>query len=144
MLLPVKPFTTETPSSFAAIAVFLCCPLADAFRIPVAVDVIRQDLGVTSIDVVADRLSDEVSGNGETLHAVGIEEVALGLAVGGVCLVDLTVVAPTGEFHTIVAKSLGLLDHGFTIEIGPLAGEKSDGTCHEYFELDGMDECVSE
>ena len=51
------------------------------------------------------------------------EEIALGLAVSGVGFVDFEVIAPAGEFETVITEILGFLRHCFARQIGPLAGE---------------------
>ena len=71
-----------------------------------------------------------MSGDGEAFHASGIELCALGIAVGLIGFIDLEMVAPAAEFHAIVAEGLGFLNDGVEREIGPLAGEKSDGSAH--------------
>ena len=48
---------------------------------------------------------------------------AAGIAVGLVGLGDFKVVAPAGEFHTVVAEGFGFLEHGVDRQIGPLTGE---------------------
>lgn len=104
--------------------------LAHAFGITVTVDVVGQDLRVALVDVVTHRLADQVAGNGEALHAVFVQQLTFGLAVGGVGFVDFEVVAPAAEFDTVIAEGLGFFDDGFAGKVGPLAGEEGDGSCH--------------
>ena len=88
---------------------------ADAFRFAVAPDIGRQDALVPGINVVADRLADEVAGNRERGEAIAGEDVPAFLAVAfvGNGLVHIEMVAPTGEFEAVEAKALGFLAHRF-------------------------------
>jgi hypothetical protein len=107
-------------------------PLAHALGVAVAPDVGRQDGLVALVDVVADRLADEVAGDGVAGQAVVLEErplvVDVFLARGGG--IDIEVVAPAGELDTIVAHLLDERGEFFEGEVGPLAGEQGDGTGH--------------
>ena len=104
--------------------------LAHAFRIAVAIDVARQNLRMTRVDVVAHGLADEMGGDGVALHAGFLQLGALGIAVGLVRLLHFKVVAPAGKFDTVITEGLGLLDHGINGKIGPLAGEECDWAWH--------------
>ena len=84
------------------------------------------------VDVVADGLTDEVVGDGETSQAVVGEQFPLGFdRLGGPHGVDIEVVAPAGEFESVVAHALGEGREFFERQIGPLAGEKSNGSGHD-------------
>jgi len=85
---------------------------------------------VARVDVVADGLADEVVGNRETRQAVIGEQFPLLFNVFRVDRIDVEVVAPTGEFKTIVAHVFGERGEFFKGKIGPLAGEQGDGTGH--------------
>lgn len=78
---------------------------------------------MASVDFIADRLTHEVRADGVAFHAGLLELSALGIAVFLVRLGDFEVIAPAGEFHAVVAKGLGLLEHGSQRQISPLAGE---------------------
>ena len=87
------------------------------------------------VDVVADRLADQVGGDGEDAAGRVLSSRARlrrrsSRVVG---LVDLEVVAPAGEFQAVVAEGLGLLAHGLDGQVGPLAGEQCYGSCHGIF-----------
>ena len=117
---------------------FLGSALADAFGITVTPDVVGENLLVPGIDVVTDGLADEVARNREAFHAVFLEEGAFGGTIGGIGLLHFEVVALTTELDTVVAHRLGFGDDRFAIEIGPLAGEKSDGSAHDVIGFGGF------
>ncbi|MEY2640910.1 MAG: hypothetical protein RL150_303 [Candidatus Parcubacteria bacterium] len=102
--------------------------LAHTFGIAVAPDVVRENLLVAIIDVVADGLSDEVRGDGVAFHTTLIEIgtfcgtiLRIGLGFG-----DIEVITPAAELDTLIAHRFCRGHDGFKREIGPLAGEKSD------------------
>ena len=63
-------------------------------------------------------------------RAATAPQVALPAAIGVVGLLDLKVIAPTGELDAVVAELLGFAGHLLQRQIGPLTGEESDRTCH--------------
>ena len=84
------------------------------------------------IDQIAHGLPDEVGADGVATQPVILQHlpVLLAVVVFGVRAVDLEVVAPHGELHAVVAEFLRLLRERLDREVGPLAGEEADGTCH--------------
>ena len=84
------------------------------------------------VDQVAHRLPDEVGTDGVATQPVILQDlpVLLAVVVLGIRAVDFEVVAPDGELHAVVAEFLRLLGQGLDREVGPLAGEEADGTCH--------------
>jgi hypothetical protein len=106
--------------------------VVDAGGVTITPDVIGEDAFVSGIDVIEDGLSDEVVGDGEEFEAVFFEEFAFAGAVGivGEGFVDFEVVAPAGKFESIVAEFFGFFAECFEWEVGPLAGEEGNGTCH--------------
>ncbi|MFT3787570.1 MAG: hypothetical protein QM770_15625 [Tepidisphaeraceae bacterium] len=128
----VRAGVAEQAGGLRGVDHLLRCAFADAFGIAIAPDVGRQDALVTLVDVVADRLPDEVRADRDAGQAVVLEQFPLLLAVrlvleGGV---DVEVVAPAGEFQAVVAEGLGFLGERFERQVGPLAGEERDEACH--------------
>jgi hypothetical protein len=78
--------------------------------------------------VVADRLPDEVVGDGEDLQVVlGQQLEATGdVRLVGQRLVDLEVVTPAGDLQSVVAPLGGEPAHLLERQVGPLAGEQRD------------------
>lgn len=86
-------------------------PASHALRFAVAPDAGGQDALVAFVDgVVADGLSDQVVGDRPALQAVLVEELLAAVQVGGVRerLVDLEVIAPAGEFESVVTEVAGV------------------------------------
>ncbi len=145
MLLPVKPFTTagklilsgeasrKQPGGLGRFNHALGGTLANAFGIAVAPDFRREDRLVPLIDEIAHGLADEVCRNRIAGEAVVFQDLPLLFDVSLVLdrLIDFKMVAPAGEFQTVVAKGLGLLAEVFERQVGPLAGEQGDGTGHD-------------
>ena len=110
-------------------------PLTHALRVAVAPDVRGQDRLVPRVDrVVADGLALEVVGDRVDLEAVLLEQVQLALDVGVVLgrLPRVEVVAPAGDLQAVVAplgRQAGDLLEG---QVGPLAGEQRDRSCHRF------------
>jgi hypothetical protein len=79
--------------------------LANAFRFAIAPDVGGQNRFVPFIDQIADRLADEMIGNGETIKPVFGEQRPFLFAVirFGERAINFKMVAPAGEFHAVVA-----------------------------------------
>lgn len=104
----------------------------DAFRVAVTPDVRREDALVALVNVVADRLADEVGGDGEKFQAVFRKNlVAAGAIVGvGRGFLHIAMVAPTGEFQAVVAEVFGFFRDVVEGEVGPLSSEECDGTGH--------------
>ncbi len=132
---PVKPFTTLTPSFCARLGgvfYFVRGAAIDGLGITVAPNVRRQNRFVADVDVVAHRLANEVRTDGVQLQIVFLQQFALALAVAGVGngFVDFEMIAPTGQFQTVVTKFAGFARDGFQRQIGPLTREQRDRTCH--------------
>jgi hypothetical protein len=74
----------------------------------------------------------EVVGDGPALEAVLVEQRVPGVQVRrvGERLVDLEVVAPAGEFESVVAEVAGETADLFEGEVGPLAGEERELARH--------------
>ena len=108
-------------------------PLPDALGVTVAPDARGEDVLVPGVDrVVADGLTLEVVGDREQLQAVLLEGVQLGLDVGVVLgrLPRVEVVAPAGDLQPVVAPAGGQLADLLERQVGPLAGEQGDRSCH--------------
>jgi hypothetical protein len=90
---------------------------------------------MAGVDVVQDGLTDEVIGDREQFQPMLFEQISLAGAVGivGECLIDFEVVAPAGEFETVVTEVAGLFTEFFERKIGPLAGEQGDWSRHYCF-----------
>ena len=84
------------------------------------------------VDHVEHRLADQVIADREDLQVVAVQQIALRGAVPVVVqgLVDLEVIAPASQLDAVVAKLAGLARHVLERQIGPLASEQGDGTCH--------------
>jgi hypothetical protein len=119
---------------------FLNGSLVDACRIPIAPNGGGQNGFVTRIDRVADGLADQVGADRMALQAETVEQIAFGFAVIGVRMgfIHLEVIAPAGELDPIVAGVLGELSHLGQRQIGPLAGEQSNGSGHRASKLQGV------
>ena len=135
-LLPVKPLTCFTPSSFAARAVFIDLlggTPPDPFRVAVAPEPRRQDALVAVVDrIVAHALADEVRADGEALQVVLLQQVAL-FAYVAVCLqrlVDLEVVAPAGQLQPVESPGAAFWASSFQRKIRPLTGKEGDWPWH--------------
>jgi len=108
---------------------FLGGTLTDAFRLTVAPHMRGENGLVTFVDVVAGGLAYEVRRNGPATEVVLSEQrpegfdVALFLQRTG----DVEVVAPTGELNAFVAHGFDLGEEFGDREVGPLAGEESNG-----------------
>jgi len=89
---------------------------------------------VPCVDRVADGLADEVVADGKAIQIERCEQIPLGFAVAvvGEGFVDFEVVAPAGEFEAVVAPVRCHLAERFEREVGPLSGEKCDGSWHGF------------
>ena len=69
------------------------------------------------------------------LQVVSLEQFSLGgaIAVVGHRLVDFEMIAPAGQFETLVAEFTCLAAHIFDREVGPLTGEERDRSRHGGF-----------
>jgi hypothetical protein len=79
--------------------------LADAFGLTVAPDLGGEDSLVALVDGIADRLPDEVVGEGVASQAIGLKlfpEIAY-VAIFVKRTADLEMVTPAGEFDAVVA-----------------------------------------
>jgi hypothetical protein len=111
---PVKPGTTLTPKAAAARAVFFVAPKTR-----------RQNGRVAFVDAVAHGLADQMVADSKALQPMSVQNVPARLEVTILFerLVYLEVIAPAGDFHTVVAKVLGFGAQGIKSEIRPLAAE---------------------
>ncbi len=84
------------------------------------------------VDRVADRLADEVCADGEAVQVVAFEHLLDRAHVTVLCegAVDLEMVAPAGELEPVETPLTGLARELLEWEVGPLAGEESDGARH--------------
>lgn len=84
------------------------------------------------VDQIANRLPDEVIGDGIGCEAVVMEELPflLDILPGGSGGIDVEVIAPAGKFEAVVAHALGEWREFFEGKVGPLAGEESDRSWH--------------
>jgi hypothetical protein len=119
----VKPVTVFTPKRAAT---------AHPLGLAVAPDVRRHDGLVALVDQVADRLADQVIADRVALQprvgeqAAPVFDVARRLQG----LVHVEVIAPAGQFQAVIAHAPGERGKLGERQVGPLAGEKRDGTWH--------------
>lgn len=106
--------------------------LADSFGIAITPDLRREDGAMSLIDIVANRLSNQMIGDGERRESgVGQDAPAfLTVVVGRGGLIDIEVVTPTCELQTVEAHLFGKRSEFSEGKIGPLAGEKSYRSGH--------------
>lgn len=78
---------------------------------------------MTSVDVVKNCLADEVIGDCEQLQLMLFQKFAFTSAIGiiGQRFVDFKMVAPAGQFQTVIAKFACFLTQRFQWQIRPLA-----------------------
>jgi hypothetical protein len=115
----------KSPSGLCGENHFFRSPLANSFWLAIAPDIRRQDRLVPFIDEIANGLANEVVRDGKTGELVLCENFPKALAVcggRGGCL-DIEVVAPAGEFESLVAHLAGHRSEFFNRQIGPLTGE---------------------
>jgi hypothetical protein len=129
----VKPVTVFTPKAAAARAVSASSRAAHALGLAVAPHVVGQDGPVALVDQVADGLADQVVADREALQAVGLEQLAPlpHIALRRQRLPDVEVVAPARELEAVVAHAPGQRRQLGQRQVGPLAGEEGDGSCHD-------------
>ncbi len=91
------------------------------------------------VDPVAHRLADQVRGDREALEAVAVEDLPASVDVArvGERLVDVEVIAPAGELEAVEAPAPSLVGELLERQVGPLAGEERDRTCHSLSSLGG-------
>jgi hypothetical protein len=135
---PVKPFTTFTPKLAAVRAVCFIASAARAFT-PLESPSPQMEGDKIALwrssTIVGNRLSGQMVGNGVELKAVIGEDLLLRVAirlVGGAAF-DIEVVAPAGEFESIEAHLFGAGRKFGERQIGPLAGEEGNWSCHNFW-----------
>ena len=121
---------SETGGGLSRFDQFFSRTLPHAFRVTVAVNIIRKDRLVALVNIVANRLTDKMGGNGKTFHTSFVKGPALGVAIRLIRFGYLKVVAPAGKFDAIIAERLRFLHNGGEGHVGPLAGEECDRTGH--------------
>jgi hypothetical protein len=111
--------------------------LANAFGFAISPDVGGQDTFVAFVDVITDPLTSKVVGDSIAIEPVRVEKFPLfhDIRVVGKGGNNIKVIAPTGEFYAIVAHGFDLGKEIGERNIGPLAGEKCDGSGHDGFRL---------
>jgi hypothetical protein len=87
---------------------------------------------VAGIDIVADRLTDEMVGQREQLQVMPFEKIPLPRTIGivGQGLVDFEMVSPARQFQSVIPEFLGFLAQGLQRQISPLTSKQRDGTPH--------------
>jgi hypothetical protein len=87
---------------------------------------------VPFINQIADRLADEMAGNGVAREAVFGEECPFlfGVIGFGEGTIRFKMVAPTGEFHAVVAHFFGERKEFREGKVSPLSGEKCNWSWH--------------
>lgn len=108
-------------------------PAAYAFRFAVAPDFRGQDALVAFIDgVIADSLAGQVVGDSEDFEVVLLKDVQPALEVVVVLgsAAGVQVVAPAGDLQPVKAPLAGKPRHFLKGQVGPLAGEQRDWSCH--------------
>ena len=105
---------------------------ADPFWVAIAPDMLWQNGLVALVDQVADRLADQMVGDGEALQASRFKQPVFVAAVGSgrQRRLHIEMVAPAGQFQALIAHLLRQRRQFGQRQIGPLAGEKSDGSWH--------------
>ena len=90
------------------------------------------DALVAFVDQVTDGLADEMAAECEALEAVLLEQNAFGahIAVGLQCFLDVEVVAPAGQFQSVIAHRLGERREFGQRQVSPLSGKECDWSGH--------------
>ena len=111
--------------------------LAHALGLSVAPHLRRQHAFMTAVDRVADRLAHEVVADRPAVEAVALEDLAPAGAVGriGQRLRDVEMIPPAGQLEAIELPLTALGGQLLEREVGPLAGEQRDGSCHPFLLL---------
>jgi hypothetical protein len=99
------------------------CALADPFRVSVTPYVVRKYTFVPDVDIVTYCLSHQMGGYGEQLQPVFVKKLFAICAISIIGFVDFHVIAPAGQFQSVVSESAGFPAYGFQVKIGPLAGK---------------------
>ena len=91
------------------------------------------------IDHVQHRLTHQVIADRQTLQVVPLEQFAFLSTVVVVrqSFVDLEVISPTRQLHAVVAELGGLASHFRHGQVGPLASEEGNRSCHDVLLLVG-------
>src|SRR5688500_12606818 len=84
------------------------------------------------VDVVTNRLADEVTRNGVAGKAVILQQrpFVVDVFLAADRSIDVEMIAPAGEFDAVVAHLLDERGERFEGKVGPLAGEQGDRTGH--------------
>ncbi len=79
------------------------------------------------VDDVEHGLAHQVGADGVQLQVVALEQIAAAgaIAVFGHRPADVEMIAPAGQFKSLIAKIAGLASHVFQRQIGPLAGKQA-------------------
>jgi len=87
---------------------------------------------VALVDPVQHGLADQVAADGEHLHVVLFQQLALGSAVlvVGHGLVDLEVIAPAGQLEAVESEAAALGGQSVQTQIGPLARKHGHRSRH--------------
>jgi hypothetical protein len=107
---------------------------AHALRVAVAPDHGRQHALMARVDRVAHGLAGQVRADRPAVEPVALEDLAPVGAVPGVRERggDVEVVAPAGELEPVELPLAALGGEDLQREVGPLAGEQGDGSCHRF------------
>src|SRR3990172_1982079 len=97
--------------------------LLHPFRLSVAPNIRRQDRFVTAVNIIANRLADQMSRNRKNLQPVLLQQLTLRLAVPVVRkrLINLEVVSPASQLKTVITPGGSLLRQLRQGQIRPLS-----------------------
>ncbi len=118
-------------------------PLAEGLGL--ALDGVGGEAVEARVVLVADALAGEVGAEGPALEAVLLEDPLPVADVGevGRGSADVHVIAPAGDLEAVIAPRARLFADFLERQVGPLAGEQRDGSCHgsllfEFFSWPGL------
>ncbi|MBZ0298295.1 MAG: hypothetical protein K8J31_01060 [Anaerolineae bacterium] len=106
---------------------------AYALRITIALDALWEDVTVTLVNrMITDALSNQVGADRKALQVVFLQNIfsASVIAVALQGLVDLEMIAPTGQFQAILAKTGCFFCQHWQGKVSPLPCKKCDRPCH--------------